>query len=926
MNEIQYVGEHLLPGKIAHFLLLLSFVSALFSTYTFYKAANNEQDKAWRSLGRIGYRLHGIGLFGLIGILFYVMVQHYYEYRYVFEHVSDDLPMRYILSAFWEGQEGSFLLWMFWHVILAGVVVWKGRKWEAPVVSIIMLIQAFLLSMILGVYVGWGDNLYKLGSNPTLLLRDTMQAPIFANAEYLSRITGRGLNPLLQNYWNTIHPPVTFLGFASTTMPFAFALAAMWKKDYASYITPLLRWGLFSAAFLGIGILMGGAWAYEALSFGGYWAWDPVENMSLVPWLILVAGVHTNLIAKSTGYSIRSTMLFYLLTFVLIIYSTFLTRSGILGETSAHAFTEMGLEWQLVIFVLFFLLLGLITFAFRYKSIPTKPKEESSYSREFWMFIGAIVLFFAGAIIATSSSLPVFNKIVNYFDPGYIGAVIEDPIPHYNKYQIWTSIFISMLAGASLFLRYKDQKWSPNKRNSFIKKIALHLLLAGVVTYLGSLWIDYKEFRYLLLSFTSWFAIISSIHYFITPNQWKLRAGAAAFSHLGFGLMIYGVITSGLNMKVVSTNPFAMKGLVDDETLSKVVSLIKGEPLFVNGYWITYKKDSLHGQFRTFDVQFDKIVDSTVVESFTLQPNVQFDREFKKVAASNPDTKHYLHKDIFTNIASLPRSQMDISLAQEIEDSLDYVSYLPAVGDTIFTRKNYGIVKDIIFEPAAQDSYDLSLAVEIEFKGLEDNKSYTIRPAIGVKDNLIYELPEIIDPYHLKVFVQDSFFSQVFNAEDELQYATYTIGRNESFLYKDFRVDLKGFADQITNENYEAEENDVSAGATILMTHQGRTALLEPVYLLRNSRSMSVKDYDPISGFHIRFEKIDPEKELFTFSVAKDKRQNLRVPLKIAEDVPRSDFIVFEAKEFPGINMFWLGAILMMLGFLLALSRRWKER
>ncbi|MDV7399460.1 cytochrome c biogenesis protein CcsA, partial [Arthrospira platensis SPKY1] len=98
---------------------------------------------------------------------------------------------------------------------------------------------------------------------------------------------GSGLNPLLQNYWMTIHPPTLFLGFASTAIPFAYAIAGLWTKEHQAWLKPALPWALFSGAILGTGILMGGAWAYEALSFGGYWAWDPVENMSLVPWLIL---------------------------------------------------------------------------------------------------------------------------------------------------------------------------------------------------------------------------------------------------------------------------------------------------------------------------------------------------------------------------------------------------------------------------------------------------------------------------------------------------------------------------------------------------------------------------------------------------------------------------------------------------------------
>src|SRR5690606_38158729 len=154
--------------------------------------------------------------------------------------------------------------------------------------------------------------------------REVMDAPIFARADYLSFVTdGNGLNPLLQNYWMVIHPPTLFLGFASTLVPFAYAIASLWKKDYSGWVNPVLPWTLFSAAMLGTGILMGGAWAYEALSFGGFWAWDPVENASLVPWITLIAGLHTLVIFKSTGHALRATFIFFIATFVLILYSTF---------------------------------------------------------------------------------------------------------------------------------------------------------------------------------------------------------------------------------------------------------------------------------------------------------------------------------------------------------------------------------------------------------------------------------------------------------------------------------------------------------------------------------------------------------------------------------------------------------------------------
>ncbi|MBT8191370.1 MAG: cytochrome c biogenesis protein CcsA, partial [Bacteroidia bacterium] len=313
---MQYIGEHLWPGIVGHLLIILSFTALLFAAYSYrndHKLNDKSLKVSWKTLGRSGFIIHVVSIFSLIAILFYIMINQMYEYAYVFEHVSNDLPMRYIFSAFWEGQEGSFLLWMFWHAILGLILMSNARKWESPVMMFLALVQLIINSMILGIHIEIGDFVYKIGSNPTLLLRDVFDAPIFQTADYLSSIQGSGLNPLLQNYWMTIHPPTLFLGFASCTIPFLFAAAGFYTGDHKSWLRPCLKWALFSAGIFGLGILMGGAWAYEALTFGGYWAWDPVENMSLVPWLILIAGIHTNLVAQSTGRAIKSTYLYYCL-------------------------------------------------------------------------------------------------------------------------------------------------------------------------------------------------------------------------------------------------------------------------------------------------------------------------------------------------------------------------------------------------------------------------------------------------------------------------------------------------------------------------------------------------------------------------------------------------------------------------------------
>jgi len=227
------------------------------------------------------------------------------------------------------------------------------------------------------------------------------------------------MNPLLQNYWMTIHPPTLFLGFASTLIPFCYAIAGLWLGKHKEWLKPVMPWALFSGTILGTGIL---------------------------PWLIMLAGIHTNLVAKSTGYSIKSTYLFYLLSFLLIVYSTFLTRSGILGETSVHAFTEMGLEWQLIGFMATLFVIGIGLYIIRARQIPAPKEEEAASSKEFWLFIGALVFLFSSFLITVSTSLPVFNKIVGAFDPTHVDWVIKDQEAHHNKYQLWIGPFYFLLS------------------------------------------------------------------------------------------------------------------------------------------------------------------------------------------------------------------------------------------------------------------------------------------------------------------------------------------------------------------------------------------------------------------------------------------------------------------------------------------------
>jgi cytochrome c-type biogenesis protein CcmF len=927
---MEYIGEHLLPGQIGRFLIVFSFIASIVATTAYIFGTQRRalpEAAGWRRMGRWAYSLHGLSVFGIIGIIFYVMTQRYYEYQYVWAHVNESLPYRYIASAFWEGQEGSFLLWMFWHVILGYLLIWKAKDWESPVMAVIASVQIILGSMILGAYFGTGEWEFKLGSNPLLLLRDTMQAPIFANADYLSLIKGTGLNPLLQNYWMTIHPPTLFLGFASTVVPFAFAVAGYWTKQYKAWIKPVMPWALFSGAILGTGILMGGAWAYEALSFGGYWAWDPVENMSLVPWLLLVAGIHTNLIAKTTGYSVRSTYLFYGLSFVFILYSTFLTRSGVLGETSVHAFTEMGLENQLLLLVFLYLGITIYQFARHYKSVPEPVKEEATPSKEFWMFIGSLVLLFSSILITVSTSLPVYNKIAEIFDPAHEALTIKDPVEHHNNFQLWIAVLIGSLSGFAQLLRFKERNWK-----KYLRKFSIHaggaFIVAGVLTYLTTLWLTVVAWQHLLLLFTALFTVLTNLDYIVNFLRGNLKLAGSAFAHIGFGLMIVGAIASGLNKQHISSNPFAQRELLDESLLDKNVLLFKNMPMYFSGYRVTYSGDTLIGNERVFDIDYEKVDENgNVTEEFTVQPVALYNNEVTKVAAFNPSTKHYLTKDVFTHIANLPMVEADIEARHAMEDSLQYTAYQAAIGDTIKTEKYIAIIQDITRSPEhpeyEYEEKDIPIGVKMVLKKEGFEKGWPAEPMLLLRNKLVYNYPAQINDLGVRIQLTDQIFEQVFDLDEKLKYENFTIKQGDVVNYNGSKITFVGFNTKPDKAEYTAQEGDIVVGAKLLIeSNEGEQFEAEPLYLIRDSQPFNLKDQIPSLGLYFNFIEINPKDETVLISIAQSEPKDQAINFEITEDALRSDYVVLESIIFPGINFFWLGSIMMMLGMSISMFLR----
>ncbi|HVG11951.1 MAG TPA: cytochrome c biogenesis protein CcsA, partial [Flavisolibacter sp.] len=520
--------------------------------------------------------------------------------------------------------------------------------------------------------------------------------------DYLASIVdGNDLNPLLQNYWMVIHPPVLFLGFASVLFPFAFAIAGLWTKDFKGWTKPALPWALFSGGIFSLGIMMGAAWAYESLNFGGFWAWDPVENASLVPWLVLVAGIHTLLIYRHTGNALRSTFLFFILSFSLVLYSTYLTRSGDLAETSVHAFTGEGITpTQLRIFLAVLVVPGLLLLIARYKHIPFIAKEEETSSREFWMFIGSLVLFLSALTIISMTSLPVFNKLASLFAGEGTEvfkplAFSEDTAHTYNRIQIYVAVILALLTAVTQYLKYKS-----TGRSYLIGKLLWPTVAAAVISTALLLFgnINYREYglgfliAIWLAVACSAYTVVSNLAYIWVGLKGKLKIAGGSVAHLGFGLMLLGILISSAKKEVISYNMsgiFAPLGEESKEKPGENSTLVKGVRTDMGKYFVTYEKDEAHPKkpLWYYHIKFE---DTSGKEAFTLQPNAFVNYKGNEGLMANPDAKHYWNYDVFTYITSLADP------TKKVVDTTSFTTQKVKLGDTLFYSKGFAILEKMI--------------------------------------------------------------------------------------------------------------------------------------------------------------------------------------------------------------------------------------
>lgn len=246
---MQFEGEHLWIGQLGHIFILIAFTASLLASIAYFIASrkNDAVEKlSWIKYARVSFYVQSIAVATVFGCIFYICSHHYLEYLYAYKHTSKELEFKYLLACIWEDQSGSFLLWTIWHCVLGILLIKKTKEWEAPVMTVVSFAQVFLALMIMGVYI-FGT---KIGNGPFVLTRNEINGPIFGRTDYLSLIKdGVGLNVLLRNYWMVIHPPILFLGFASTIVPFAFAYAGIQSKRFGDWVNPPCRMHCLAALY-----------------------------------------------------------------------------------------------------------------------------------------------------------------------------------------------------------------------------------------------------------------------------------------------------------------------------------------------------------------------------------------------------------------------------------------------------------------------------------------------------------------------------------------------------------------------------------------------------------------------------------------------------------------------------------------------------
>ncbi|MFH2036523.1 MAG: cytochrome c biogenesis protein CcsA [Candidatus Zixiibacteriota bacterium] len=489
-----------------------------------------------------------------VAYLWYLFFSHDYSIKYVYEYSSNDLPFFYLVSSLWAGQDGTYLLWLFFSSIFGLIIIRRAKQYTNWGMVFFTLVNAFLFAMLLTL-----SPFRQLTTVPA---------------------DGAGLNALLQDPWMVIHPPIIFVAFAMSGILFSIIMAAVVRKDYSYWLQLIFPYIGITALALALANVLGGYWAYKTLGWGGYWAWDPVENTSFIPWVVSLGAIHGMIIEKRIGALRRTNMLIGISIFLLAIYGTFLTRSGVLADFSVHSFVDLGANAVLITFVIFYFVLTAGLFLLnRHKDRIGQPMNYDIFSKDFFLMIGMILLLLLGLIVLFWSSLPFLTTYLTSTPRAAEQST-------YNTFAIPFAILLSLFLTLWAFISIDNHRLEKLKSRAlafgaislilaiiliviklatvsiavsfFIYLTAFLLyfsissqkknlgivLLAGTATLIVAAILGVKDFQSLFFFFTAGSTIGAQGILIISFVPEKIGRAGAHIAHFGYGFMLIGILAS----------------------------------------------------------------------------------------------------------------------------------------------------------------------------------------------------------------------------------------------------------------------------------------------------------------------------------------------------------------------------------------------
>lgn len=434
--------------------LTFAFLTAIYAVVIALLGAYRQRQDMVQSAQRATYSVFGLVTVAMIAML-YALLTHDFRLQYVASVSSRAMPTFYVIAALWGGQEGSMLLWLWLLAMYSAIVVRQNRHRHRELMPYVIATLMATTLLFLTMLVIAEDPFQELSHVP----RD-----------------GQGLNPLLQNPLMVIHPPHLYLGFVGFAVPFAFAIGALASGRLdTQWIRSIRRWTLVAWLFLGVGILLGGQWAYVELGWGGYWAWDPVENASLMPWLTATAFLHSIMIQEKKGMLKVWNMALVILTYTLSIFGTFLTRSGVVA--SVHAFAQSSLGPYFLLYLAGVVIIAVTLLVKRLPQLRSDHRLESVISRESSFLFNN--LFLVGMMFAVlwGTLFPVLSEAVR-------GVKISVAAPFFNQVNIPLGLGLLLLCGVCPLIAWRKASVR-NLRRNFLYPLTLSLLITAGLYTLG---------------------------------------------------------------------------------------------------------------------------------------------------------------------------------------------------------------------------------------------------------------------------------------------------------------------------------------------------------------------------------------------------------------------------------------------------------